>query len=127
MLSAKRFGTIRRKIIEFYAAWVKQSSDYSSDRKKLMRLLAGRKNCRNFLPVKGRVGVPKSSLDEQRESVLADPARASPANNLRARLRIRDGEQLDVVSLVKRIAEGHRPYPSVSRIAADPWVRGHKN
>lgn len=128
-------GVIRKEIwddqvddvIEFYAAWVKQSGDYQADRKKLMRLLAGRKNCRDFLPAKGRVGVPKSSLDGQRESVLADPAKQSPANNLRARLRIREGEQLDVVGLVKRIAEGQRPYPSVSRIAADPWVRGLKN
>lgn len=128
-------GIIRKEIwddqvedvIEFYAAWVKQSGDYQADRKKLMRLLAGRKNCRDFLPARGRSGVPKSSLDGQRESVLADPTRASSSNNLRARLRIREGEQLDVVGMVKRIAEGHRPYPSVSRIAADPWVRGNKN
>ena len=38
-----------------------------------MRLLAGRKNCRDFLPANGRPGVPKSSLDGLRESVLKDP------------------------------------------------------
>ncbi len=56
-------------VIEFYAAWVARSTDYLRDRAFLMRLLAGRKNCRDFLPAKGRAGVPKSSLDGQRESV----------------------------------------------------------
>jgi CRISPR-associated protein Cmr2 len=92
-----------------------------------MRLLAGRKSCRDFLPAKGRAGVPKSSLDGQRESVLKDPARERWPERFRARLRIREGEQLDVVGLVKRVAGGTQPYPSVSRIAADPWVRGNQH
>jgi len=111
-------------VIEFYAAWVASSGNYKEDRGKLMRLLAGRKNCRDFIPAKGRVGVPKSSLDGQRESVLKPPTEW--AQRFRARLRIREGEQLDVVGLVKRVAEGNRPYPSVSRIAADPWIRGNQ-
>ena len=58
-------------VIEFYAAWVSRSNNnYQDDRARLMRLLAGRKNCRDFLPGKGREGVQKSSLDGQRESVL---------------------------------------------------------
>jgi CRISPR-associated protein Cmr2 len=114
-------------VIEFYAAWVARSADYRADRGTLMRLLAGRKNCRDFLPAKGRAGVPKSSLDGQRESVLKDPARERWPERFRARLRIREGEQLDVVGLVKRVAEGNRPYPSVSRVAADPWVRGNSD
>ena len=44
----------------------------------------------------------------------------------RSRSRIRSGEQLDVVGLVKRIGGGMRPYPSVARVAADPWVRGNR-
>lgn len=114
-------------VVEFYAAWVTRSDDYRSDRGMLMRLLAGRKNCRNFLPAKGLAGVPKSSLDGQRESVLKDPERERWPERFRTRLRVREGEQLDVVGLVKRLAEGNRPYPSVSRIAADPWVRGNKD
>jgi CRISPR-associated protein Cmr2 len=90
-----------------------------------MRLLAGRKNCRDFLPAKGRAGVPKSSLDGQRESVLKPPTEWR--DRFRTRLRIREGEQLDVVGLVKRVAGGTQPYPSVARIAADPWVRGNKD
>ena len=128
-------GVIRQEIwndqvndvVEFYAAWVTRSDDYRSDRGMLMRLLAGRKNCRNFLPAKGRAGVPKSSLDGQRESVLKDPERERWPERFRARLRVREGEQLDVVGLVKRLADGNRPYPSVSRIAADPWVRGNRD
>jgi CRISPR-associated protein Cmr2 len=112
-------------VIEFYAAWIERSSDYRADRGRLMRLLAGRKNCRDFLPAQGLAGVPKSSLDGQRESVLKDPARERWPERFRPRLRIREGEQLDVVGLVKRLAEGNRPYPSVSRIAADLWVRGN--
>lgn len=114
-------------MIEFYAAWVASSADYRADRGTLMRLLAGRKSCRDFLPAKGRAGVPKSSLDGQRESVLKDPARERWPERFRARLRIREGEQLDVVGLVKRVAGGTQPYPSVARIAADPWVRGNQH
>lgn len=112
-------------VIEFYAAWVERSGTYLEDRKRLMRLLAGRKNCRDFQPANGRAGVPKSSLDGQRESVLKDPEKWH--EQFRARLRVRKGEQLDVVGLVKRVAGGTQPYPSVSRIAADPWVRGNVN
>jgi CRISPR-associated protein Cmr2 len=69
--------------------------------------------------------VPKSSLDGQRESVLKPPEQPTGRGDFRARFRIRDGEQLDVLGLVKRVAGGHRPYPSVARIALDPWIRGN--
>jgi CRISPR-associated protein Cmr2 len=114
-------------VIEFYAAWmpVDDLTGYAPTRGKVMRLLAGRKNCRNFRQAFGREGVPKSSLDGLRESVLkesGDPAWTR--EKIRRRLRVRPGEQLDAVGLVKRSALGHVPYPSVSRIAADPWIRG---
>lgn len=109
-------------VLEFYAAWVEFTGSYPEARARVMRLLAGRKNCRDFLPAKGRPGVPKSSLDGLRESVLKD--KESWPEKYRARLRVRPGEQLDVVALVKRAAEGTIPFPSVSRVAADPWVRG---
>jgi len=113
-------------VIEFYAVWVRCSGNYVRDRARLMRLLAGRKNCRDFRPAKGRAGVPKSSLDGLRESVLHDPEREPWPRGIHARLRIRPGEQLDVVGVVKRLAGGRRPYPSISRIAADPWIRGQR-
>lgn len=111
-------------VIEFHAAWVvaTDKDKYQADRAGVMRLLAGRKNCRDFLPAKGRAGVPKSSLDGLRESVLLPPGRWP--QHMHHRLRVTEGEQLDVVGLVKRMAAGSRPYPSVSRVAADSWIRG---
>ncbi len=110
-------------VIEFYAAWVVSKPEtYKHDRTRLMRLLAGRKNCRDFLPAKGRAGVPKSSLDGLRESVLRK--RHEWPQEMQSRLRVSEGEQLDSLGLVKRAATGTRPYPSVARVAADPWLRG---
>ncbi|MBA4192333.1 MAG: type III-B CRISPR-associated protein Cas10/Cmr2 [Planctomycetaceae bacterium] len=112
-------------VVEFSAAWSPLGDDYRASRARVMRLLAGRKNCRDFLAARGRPGVPKSSLDGLRESVLKDPAVERWPQRFRARLRVREGEQLDVVGLTKRVAGGTQPYPSVSRVAADPWLRGH--
>ncbi len=113
-------------VIEFYAAWLAQSPKmYRADRAKLMRLLAGRKRCRDFLPARGRAGVPKSSLDGLRESVLRPPAEWPERS--RRRMRVRGGEQLDAVAMVKRTwapSAGNPRYPSVARVAADPWLRG---
>jgi len=112
-------------VIEFYAAWHPYSeTTYKDDRAALMRLLAARKLCRDFAPAQGRAGVPKSSLDGLRESVLRPP-REWPGHS-RRRLRLQQGEQLDVVGLVKRSWQpdsGNPSYPSVARIAADPWIR----
>lgn len=113
-------------VIEFYAAWVHHSPEsYQIDRSRLMRLLAGRKRCRDFLPARGRAGVPKSSLDGLRESVLRSPQHWPERS--RRRLRVQQGEQLDVVAMVKRTwapGTGNPRYPSVARVAADPWLRG---
>ncbi len=111
-------------VVEFYAAWVPFTLEtYGTQRQRLARLFAGRKNCRDFLPARGHDGLPKSSLDGLRETVLIrDRLRWPP--RLRYGLRVRDGEQLDVVGLVKRHALGRQAFPSVSRVAADPWVRG---
>jgi CRISPR-associated protein Cmr2 len=124
-------------IFEFYAAWVpfdpqRPASDhYNRQRQRLARLMAGRKNCRDFRPARGHDGVPKSSLDGLRETVLKDDKVEPWPSKIVRRLRVRRGEQLDVLGLVKRSASddlnnpiGHKHYPSVSRVAADPWLRG---
>jgi len=112
-------------VIEFYAAWLPYSPQtYQMDRAALMRLLAARKRCRDFPPARGHAGVPKSSLDGLRESVLRDP-RAWPRGP-RRHLRLSEGEQLDVVGMVKRTWARPKEtprYPSVARVAADPWLR----
>jgi len=114
-------------VIEFYAAWtpLASPSHYKEARQRVMRLLAGRKACRDFSPAVGHPGIPKSSLDGARESVWKDPEKTLELNpRLDRRLRLSEGEQLDVVGLTKRLGGGRKGFPSVSRIAADPWLRG---
>ena len=79
--------------IEFYAAWVPEGVSY--DRMKVMRLLAGRKSIRNFRQPKGFFGIPKSSLDGARESVIQRD-KALP-KWLSMKLRLSDAEQLCAV------------------------------
>lgn len=110
-------------VIEFYAAWAEIGTGegaYKAARQKVARLLAARKNLRDFLPHEGEFGVPKSSLDGMRESVFT--GRKVPAIG---GLRLKEGEALDSVGLIKRLA-GDERFPSVSRVAVDPWVRGSK-
>ena len=61
-------------VLEFYSAWIQvpgDDYDYSNTRKRLMRLLDGRKSIRNFIQEEERdLGLPKSSLDGARDSVL---------------------------------------------------------
>nr|WP_315102931.1 type III-B CRISPR-associated protein Cas10/Cmr2 [uncultured Fretibacterium sp.] len=110
-----------KDVIEFYAAWTELGTGegaYKAARQKVARLLAARKNLRDFLPHEGEFGVPKSSLDGLRESVFRDGKVPAVAG-----LRLKEGEALDSVGLIKRIA-GDERFPSVSRVAVDPWVRG---
>jgi CRISPR-associated protein Cmr2 len=121
-------------VIEFYAAWVSRSDNYKHDRARVMRLLAGRKNCRDFQPAQGRAGVPKSSLDGQRETVLVGPkpgeSREAYRDTWPKQLRLSRGEQLDVVGVTKRLGkkqgESNPRYPSVARVAAETWLQGVK-
>lgn len=125
-------------VIEVYAAWHLRSDDYKADRIALMRLLAARKRCRDFsqpkLPAEKRAGVPKSSLDGLRESVLLQPAPGESRTTFRNRwpsktrreLAVGPSEELDVVGVVKRTwphMSGASGYPSVARVAADTWLR----
>lgn len=120
-------------VIEFYAAWTNLPDDptaYSAARQRVMKLLAGRKQCRDFQQCDptGMDGVPKSSLDGARESVLM------PMNDaMRLRLRLRKHEQLDCIGLTKRLAtrswkknsnDSEPHFPSTSRIAAQAWLEG---
>jgi CRISPR-associated protein Cmr2 len=113
--------------IDFYAAWVAlPDGQYMESRQRLARVMAGRKACRTFLPApqyeftNGESNpnhAPKSSLDGARETVL--PA----GKDWRKRLPLSEGEQLDAIGLIKRFGGGSQRWPSVSRIAADPWIR----
>jgi len=108
-------------IIECYAAWT-PLTDYSESRKRLMRLLAGRKSIRNFSQPKGKhKGLPKSSLDGARDSVIHDN---NIPKNVKTKMRLSDGEELCAVGLTKRLGGADISFPSVVRVALDPWVRG---
>ncbi len=122
-------------VIEFYAAWVPHTDPkhYQEDRARVMRLLAGRKNCRDFKqPGFNDAGLPKSSLDGQRPTVLIGPkpgeSRETYRDNWPKKLRLSPGEQLDVVGVTKRLGKkrGERDprYPSVARVAAETWLQG---
>lgn len=108
-------------VIEFYASWTEFTEvTYQQKRHRVMRLLAGRKNLRDFKPAAGKQGVPKSSLDGARESVLKRGL--TPKQKRKLNLSV-NGEELDAVGLTKRHAGGMKTYPSVARLAADPWLR----
>jgi CRISPR-associated protein Cmr2 len=110
-------------VIPIYAAWVPLSPNYQKDRKRLMRLLSGRKSIRDFNPPTERHPIiPKSSLDGARESVLTK--NKNIRKKMALRLRLGNGEQLCAVALTKRLGGGKVSFPSVVRVAADPWIRG---
>jgi CRISPR-associated protein Cmr2 len=112
-------------VLEFFAAWTPQTGDYAKDRRELMRLLGARKATREFAPAKGRSGLPKSSLDGRRETVLKPGDRTGWPTEL----RLARGEQLDAVGIAKRLGrepnERHPRYPSVARVAAEAWLAGN--
>lgn len=119
----------RDDVVEFYAAWAREDGvGYEEARRRVVRLLAGRKALRDFPPWGcGAAGVPKSSLDGARESVRK--REGSPLGRpvlARGGLRMKPDEELDLVGLTKRVHFGSNDvrFPSVSRFAVDPWVRG---
>lgn len=115
-------------VIEFYAAWVPANGreNYRKVRERLDLVLAGRKALRDFLPARGRAGIPKSSLDGARESVIRRDL-GGQITGLDRYSGLRPGEELDVVGFVKRFAPANVSgtdlrFPSVSRVAADTWI-----
>jgi CRISPR-associated protein Cmr2 len=93
---------------------------------RLQRLEAARKTSRLFQAAalsgdtdESGFGLPKSSLDGLRETVLQEKLKAG----LRHRLRLGEGEQLDCPGLVKRLGGDPEQFTPVSRVALDPWLR----
>ena len=108
-------------VIEFYAAWTPLPSptEYARTRTRLMRMLAARKSTRDFKPATIHWGCEKSSLDGARESVLI----GNLSKDLIIRMRLKESEELCAVGLTKRLGSGKISFPSVVRVAADPWIR----
>ena len=111
-------------ILEGYAAWVPVpdgADGYCRASKRLGGVLAARKATRDFpacAPI-ATPGLPKSSLDGARETVLPiwpDDHRA------RRKLSLADGEQLDSLGMIKRMAGDSEQFTAYPRIAADSWL-----
>lgn len=119
------------EVVELVAVWCDWQSgdDYAAALRHLKRLMLGRTACRNFPTGSIEPGVPKSSLDGRRDTVLQKTARTDDSSGQPRRLRLNGNEHLDALGITKRVggrsASGQRKnYPSTARLAADPWIRG---
>ena len=112
-------------ILESFAAWAEITDGnrgYEDAGQRLGRALNARKATRDFQPCRPLTGpgLPKSSLDGARETVLPD----WPAEE-RARVKLRlspPGEQLDTLGVIKRLAGDAEQFTALPRIAADSWI-----
>ena len=113
-------------LLESFSAWVPIGSGagadgYTQASEKLRLVLAARKATRDFRACKPlpTPGLPKSSLDGAFETVLP----VWPAGDrARRKLRLSDGEQLDALGVIKRLAGDSEQFTAWPRIAADPWI-----
>ncbi len=108
--------------LEGFAAWCVVDGDYRAAYDATKSALGARKNTRNFAPMFASgsdpgFGVPKSSLDGVRESVLPKGRKRFPA-----RFGVSEGEQLDALGCIKRVVGKTERFTSLTRIAADGWL-----
>jgi len=108
-------------LIEFFWAAVPVEGSYPEARGRLGRLMAARKNTRDFGPNPWPAPVPKSSLDGALESVIYQ---ADEQQRLKA--GIRQGEQLSGVDLLKRryLEEKNESFASTTDMALIPFLEG---
>ena len=110
-------------ILEVYSAWVsiQTTGDYSKASQLLGAALAARKATRDFHACKplATAGLPKSSLDGARETVLPTWRNGDQA---RRKHWLSDGEQLDALGFIKRTAGNSEQFTAIARIASDSWI-----
>lgn len=112
-------------LLEFY--WVSvpypDIQNYKLARARAEALLTARKNTREFEQSEGREGLPKSSLDGYRESVLLNTAQSLDDEAvLYDAYHAEAGEVLSGVDLLKRWGEvGGKRFLSTTDIAAIPF------
>jgi CRISPR-associated protein Cmr2 len=125
----------KEDILESFAAWVEvKEGDYMAASTRMGSLLAARKATRDFMPTAASAdglgfGIPKSSLDGARESVINVPRKERDAGKYKTALRklgMTGGEELDALAVAKRRAGDVDQFTAYSRIAADTWVRDLK-
>ena len=111
-------------ILEFYAVWVPLGANYTKSRNAAEQALAGRKNLRDFRPwMHDLPGMPKSSLDGARVSVL--PRAKDRKHPDFRRFGIRSQEELDAVGLVKRTGFDPERFIPLVNVAAGHWLQLH--
>ena len=95
---------------------------YYAASERLGATLNARKATRDFQPCSRLTvaGLPKSSLDGARETVLPDWPAEEPA---RVKLRLSPREQLDALGVIKRLAGDAEQFTALPRIAADSWIQ----
>lgn len=109
-------------LVEFYWASVPYTDvqGYKEARAQAEALLAARKNTRSFKQVNGCMGVPKSSLDGFRESVLRSSS--VDAEVTYKDYHVKQGEELSGIDLLKRWGEIRaETFISTTDLAAMPF------
>lgn len=115
-------------LIEYYWAAVQllDEKHYKAVRAKAEALLIARKNTRDFKSAEkwAKEGLPKSSLDGLRESVIKKEAYDLPDEERRRKFETRPGERLCGVGLLKRLGNGEdeEGFFSTSHLAAFPLL-----
>ena len=106
--------------LEFLAAWIELTEiDYDQARQTLEAEVAARKNLRAYVPWRyAGQGIPKSSLDGARASVLRDDAHEHPQGR---RLRLSRGEQLDAIGLIKRAGGKPEQFVPLVNVTLAAW------
>ena len=118
------WNTQIKDILESFAAWVDITDgtrDYGEASRQLGAVLNARKATRDFAacPPLRNGGLPKSSLDGARETILHRLRAQHPD---RSRLGLSPGEQLDALGVTKRLAGEVGQFTAWPRIAADSWI-----
>lgn len=111
-------------LIEFYWASVPYTGEqnYAKERARGEALLAARKNTRNFRQIAGREGIPKSSLDGFRESVLPSKSKLMGDDEFYDAYHAEPEEALSGIDLLKRWGKaGEASFRSTTDVAAQPF------
>lgn len=108
-------------LLEHLAAWKPyEDGGYAETRRAVEGAIAGRKHLREHSAWKHlRGAVPRSSLDGGRETVLAERA---ADDGWRKQAGIAEGEQLDAVSLCKRVGGRPDQFVPTPNIALAKWL-----
>lgn len=108
-------------VLELYAAWTPMGDRYKETRSRVMRLLAGRKSIRDFKSAKDGLAFQNHRLMARERAFLKNQL---IPKKLSLQMRLSEGEQLCAVGLTKRLGGWRVAFPSVIRVALDPWLRG---